>query len=97
MILAAAYYNDYRFRRRPVENMSIARNFRIKERANLQIRAEFTNVFNRTQFNNPTAVNGTATQTTTATGQTTGGFGYINNGTVFSAPRSGQLVARFQF
>ena len=64
-----------------MENISIARNFRIKERTNLQIRAEFTNVFNRAQFNNPTAVNGTATQTTTATGQTTGGFGYINNGT----------------
>jgi Carboxypeptidase regulatory-like domain len=94
---AAAYYNDYRYRRRPVENVSIARNFRIRERTNLQIRAEFTNIFNRTEFNNPTAVNGTATQTTTATGQTTAGFGYINTGTVFSAPRSGQLVARFQF
>ncbi len=93
---AAPYYSDYRFQRRPVEDMSIARNFRVKDKANLQIRAEFTNIFNRTEVNNPTDVNGTATQTT-LNGQTTGGFGYINNGTTFSPPRAGQLVARFQF
>ena len=45
---ANAHYSDYREQRRPVENMSIGRNIRIKERANLLIRAEFTNVFNRT-------------------------------------------------
>jgi hypothetical protein len=94
---AAAYYTDYRYQRRPVENISIGRVFRVKERASLQIRAEFTNMFNRTEMSNPTATNPSATQTTTAAGQTTAGFGYINNGTVFSAPRSGQLVARFQF
>ena len=60
---AAAYYSDYRYQRRPVENMSLGRVFRIKERANLQIRAEFTNIFNRTETNNPTATNALATQT----------------------------------
>jgi hypothetical protein len=94
---AAAYYSDFRYQRRPVENMSLARVFRIKERASLQIRAEFTNIFNRTEANNPTVTNPLATQTTTATGQTTAGFGYINNGTTFGSPRAGQLVARFQF
>ncbi len=93
---AAPYYNDYRYERRPVENMSLARNFRVRERMNLQIRAEFTNIFNRTEFNNPTSTNALATQTM-ANGQTTGGFGYINNGTTFSAPRAGQLIARFSF
>jgi hypothetical protein len=93
---ASAYYNDYRYQRRPAENLSLARNFRIRERYNLQIRAEFTNVFNRTEVSNPTATTATATQTA-VNGQTTGGFGYINNGSTFSAPRSGQLVARFQF
>ena len=93
---AAGYYGDYRYQRRPLESMSLGRNFRIKEKSNLQIRAEFSNVFNRTEINNPTSTNGLATQTTKA-GQTTAGFGYINNGTVFSAPRSGQLVARFTF
>lgn len=94
---AAPYYSDFRYQRRPVENMSLGRNFRIKERANLQVRAEFTNVFNRTEMNNPTATNPLATPTRNAAGQTTAGFGYINNATTFSAPRQGQLVARFQF
>ena len=93
---AAVYYDDYRYQRRPVENLSLARNFRIKERANLQIRAEFTNIFNRSEQSNPTATNPLATQST-SNGQTTSGFGYINTGTTFSAPRQGQLVARFQF
>jgi len=96
---AAAYYSDFRYQRRPVENMSLARNFRVKERMNLQIRAEFTNIFNRTEMNNPTVANTTplTTQSRNNLGQTTGGWGYINTGTVFAPPRSGQLVARFQF
>jgi hypothetical protein len=93
---AAAYYNDYRYQRRPVENMSLARQFRIREGFSLQIRAEFTNIFNRTEANNPTSTNALATQTT-VNGQTTAGFGYINTGTVFAQPRQGQLVARVQF
>jgi hypothetical protein len=48
-------------------------------------------------MNNPTVTNPLATQTTNSAGQTTAGFGYINNGSTFSAPRAGQLVARFQF
>jgi hypothetical protein len=94
---AAAYYSDYRYQRRPVENISLGRTFRIKERASLQIRAEFTNIFNRTEPNNPTATNALATQTRNTAGQTTAGFGYISTGTVFAAPRQGQLIARFQF
>src|SRR6185312_15828198 len=58
---AAAYYSDFRYQRRPVENLSLARVFRIKERASLQIRAEFTNIFNRTEINNPVATNPLAT------------------------------------
>jgi hypothetical protein len=93
---AAPYYADYRYQRRPVENMSLGRAFRLKERATLQIRAEFTNIFNRTEVNNPTSTSAVATQTT-SNGRTTGGFGYINVGTTFSAPRQGQLIARIQF
>jgi hypothetical protein len=93
---AAPYYADYRYQRRPVENMSLGRAFHLKERATLQIRAEFTNIFNRTEVNNPTATSAVATQTT-SNGRTTGGFGYINVGTTFSAPRQGQLIARIQF
>jgi hypothetical protein len=94
---AAAYYTDFRYQRRPVENLSLGRVFRFKERASLQIRAEFTNIFNRAEMNNPTATNPLATPTRSSTGQTTAGFGYINTGTTFSAARQGQLVARFQF
>jgi hypothetical protein len=77
--------------------MSLARNFRIHEGMSLQLRAEFTNIFNRAQPNNPVSTNALATQTRNSAGQTTAGFGYINVGTTFSAPRQGQLVARFQF
>ncbi len=95
--VSSAYYTDYRQQRRPQENISLARNFRIREGMTFQIRAEFTNIFNRTQINNPTSTNALATQTKTASGQTTAGFGFINNGTVFRTPRQGTLVARFQF
>ncbi len=94
---SAGYYTDYRYQRRPGESMSLGRNFRIKERANLQVRAEFNNVFNRTEPNNPTSTNALATQTRNAAGQTTAGFGFINTATVSGAPRSGQMVARFTF
>jgi hypothetical protein len=97
---AAGYYTDYRYQRRPSESLSLGRNFRIRERANLQIRAEFTNIFNRTEPNNPTSTNALATQTRGANGNVTAGFGAIlpgGSGVVFSNPRQGQLVARFQF
>jgi hypothetical protein len=95
--VAAAYYNDYRDRRRPAESLSLARDFRIKERMDLSLRAEFTNVFNRTFLNSPTSTNALATPTTNqTTGQTTAGFGYINNANT-TGQRQGQMVARFTF
>src|SRR5207253_4933172 len=40
---AAAYYSDYRYQRRPTENMSLARKFElVKEKLNLTIRVQFT-------------------------------------------------------
>ena len=94
---AAAYYSDYRYQRRPVENLSFGRTFRIREGASLQIRSEFTNIFNRTEASNPTVTNALATQTRNAAGQTTAGFGYISTATTAAPPRQGQLIARFQF
>jgi hypothetical protein len=38
-------YSDFRGPRRPVENANLGCNFRVKEKYNLQIRAEFTNIF----------------------------------------------------
>jgi hypothetical protein len=62
-----------------------------------QVRAELFNVFNRTYLNNPSNGNAQATASYKSNGQLASGFGYINNSSVNSAPRTGQLVARFQF
>jgi hypothetical protein len=95
---AAAYYSDYRQQRRPTENLAFGRVFRITERANVQIRAEFQNIFNRTEINNPTSTNAASTALTSpTTGLYTSGFGYISTANVFAQPRQGQIVARFQF
>jgi hypothetical protein len=97
----ATYYNDYRQQRRPIENLALGRLFRLREKVTLNMRIEFTNVFNRTFFNNPTSTNPQAVQTRVnnadPNSQTTAGFGFINNTTVASPPRQGQIVARFQF
>jgi hypothetical protein len=93
---AAAYYNDYRYARRPAENASLSRSFRIRERMRLEFRAIFNNPFNRTYINNPTSTNALATQSVNAAGQTVSGFGYISTGT-WTSPRSGLLEGRFEF
>jgi hypothetical protein len=79
------YYTDFRQARRPIENFNIGRNFKIKERMNLQIRAEFANIFNRAQIGNPSTVNPTAKPTTQlGTGFLTGGFGAYTLSTVIA-------------
>ena len=94
---AAAYYSDYRYARRPDEQLSLGRVFRIRERISFQLRAELFNVFNRTYLNNPSNGNAQATTSYNSNGQLSSGFGYINNNSVYNAPRTGQVVARFQF
>jgi Carboxypeptidase regulatory-like domain/TonB dependent receptor len=105
------YYNDYRFQRRPRESISLARNFRLREKMNFQIRAEFTNPFNRTQIPNPiigsALVAGGGTFQSAITQQNLGngtsvngaGFGVINvrpNNAVIGE-RAGLLVGRITF
>jgi len=90
-----AYYNDYRYRKVPTENMSLARIFRLKENVNLQLRVELQNVFNRTRIPNPT-VQLNVPQTTNASGQPIAGFGYTNAINA-GGQRGGQIVARFSF
>jgi len=106
---AAPYYPDYRYARRPAESINIGRTFRIKESMSFQIRAEFFNVFNRLELNNPTVTspqgtrsctNGTiaaGTNSCNAGGTSPSGFGAINYTSLFAQPRNGQLVARFTF
>ena len=93
---SAAYYNDYRFARRPDEQLSIGRIFSVKEGLTLQFRAEFFNAFNRLWFANPSSGNPFVTTTRDQQGNLTNGFGWINplsSGT----PRNGQMVIRLQF
>ncbi|MDE3158678.1 MAG: hypothetical protein KGM92_07910, partial [Acidobacteriota bacterium] len=92
---------------------SFGRNFRIQERANLQFRVEFQNVFNRLFYSQPTVGNGTNPATPPANnnnGSLSGGYGYVpytNGGcmnpqpafgvTACPGPRSGQAVIRLTF
>ncbi len=94
---AAAFYNDYRWQRRPDEQASLGRIFRLREKMSLQIRAEFFNIFNRTFLNTPTSTNALAQQVRNSAGAPSSGFGYINSGSVAAANRTGQLVGRITF
>jgi hypothetical protein len=102
-----ASYRFFRGIRLPTENANISRNFRFgKEgRFNLNVRAEFNNMFNRTQLPAP-ATTGTsvsfgapATKFTSGpnNGLYSGGFGTFGvlNGT--TGQRTGSLVGRFTF
>jgi len=95
------FYSDYRYARHPQENINIGRTWHFKERISLNLRAEFSNMFNRTYIANPTSTNPTTPVTRNGLGNLTGGFGYIN--TAFAAtsqaaqPRNGTIVARFTF
>jgi hypothetical protein len=100
----SAYYSDYRFQRRPNENMALGRQFSLTERVGLNIRIEFANIFNRAQAPNPTSTNAAATQVRNAAGIPTAGFGFIataNEGAVTNVQtvtsRQGTVVARFTF
>jgi hypothetical protein len=72
------YYGDFRSARRPQENMNLARTFRFKERLSLQLRAEFVNIFNRTQIGNPSTTAPGVAPSKSAYGQYSAGFGVIN-------------------
>jgi hypothetical protein len=112
-LLAGLYYTDFRQARRPQENINFGRNFRIKEKYNFQIRAEFVNFFNRTQIGNPITSNPAGALTKDLQGRYTAGFGVINDvvatgaipsftanavvGQLYQQPRTGTLIARFTF
>jgi hypothetical protein len=89
-------YGDYRYARRYDEQVSLGRRMHIRESMEFSVRAEFFNVFNRTYLNNPDSSNALATQST-SNGVPVSGFGRINSGSTYLAPRSGQIVARFRF
>jgi len=100
---------SFRGFRYPSENANFSRNFRIKEHYVLQIRAEFTNIFNRVEYafplglSSPINLGNFATAPTTFTsgpnkGLYSGGFGTITPETTGAVnPRAGTIVARFTF
>jgi hypothetical protein len=103
---SAAYYNDFRYQRRPAELMSFGRTFRIRERASFTVRAEFNNIFNRPlllgttagTYVNPGTALGTAPTPNSATDpRFKSGFGTINTLGTVSGERQGTLVARITF
>src|SRR5262249_13443467 len=78
---SAAYYSDYRSQRRPMENMNLGRTFKIgggDSKKTLSVRMEFTNIFNRSYWGDPTGdslTNLKLKQTTNqANGNTSAGF-----------------------
>jgi hypothetical protein len=111
---APAYLNNYRWQRQPAESLSFGRTFRIAKegRVNLNVRAEFQNILNRTFYSLPSVgnpqglcyaghVSSSCFTQAFANGQTgalSSGFGFVQslNG-IGSRPRTGQFVARFQF
>jgi hypothetical protein len=100
-----AYYGDFRGQRRPVESLSLAKRFPIRERMSLSIRAEFFNPFNRNEVVSDPSTGSPSNPPTRSNGVLTGGFGYMNYTAISSnavggtlpAPRTGQIVARFEF
>ena len=75
--------------------MSFGRRFRVGETKWLQVRAEFFNVFNRTEFAGPSTGQGPITY---SGGLINGGFGTINIKSGLNiGPRNGQVLARFSF
>jgi len=96
---------DYRGFRYPTENANFGRTFRIKEKVVFNIRAEFTNVFNRTRLPQPSAGNIGPGFLTAPTKQTAGalaglysaGFGTVVPTGGTSGYRTGTLVGRITF
>ncbi|MCU1336095.1 MAG: Cna B-type protein [Bryobacterales bacterium] len=95
---SAAYYDDYRFQRRPAESFNLGRTFRFTERVSFNVRAEFTNVFNRLEMPNPSSTNAATPTAVDSLGRYTNGFGFINTtGGTASLPRQGQIIGRVTF
>jgi hypothetical protein len=71
-------YGSSATRRHPSENANIGRNFRIKERMNLQVRGEFVNILNRDlELGSPSTTSPQNPVTKNSLGILTGGFGVM--------------------
>lgn len=92
---------QFRGVRQPLENVNFSRNFRIKERMSFQIRAEFTNAFNRARWGTtqsaPVNVGNFQSTPSIVNGLYTAGFGTIVPASGTPNFRTGLLIARLVF
>lgn len=100
------FFNDFRGQRRPIISGGLGKEFRIRERVTFSLRAEFFNLLNQNlSVADPSTGSPQNPPTRSANGLLTGGFGFMNylgiaSNSVNSSlptPRTGQLVARFEF
>jgi hypothetical protein len=87
--VSAPYYINNRWQRQPAESLSVGRIFRVKEKYEFQIRAEFQNPFNRVFYQVPVSgyPNGAYTPAAyqnpfpilgSTGGALSGGYGFVN-------------------
>jgi hypothetical protein len=102
---SSPFYSDFRYARHPIENFGLGRVFMARERFSLEMRVEFSNIFNRTYLNNPSVAGFSTPQSKYTSGPLTGlnsgGFGYISLAvsptTPGAQPRAGTIVLRVRF
>jgi hypothetical protein len=94
-----ASIRTFRGFRQPDENINIGRNFRIKERATLQVRAEWKNAFNRLLLPQPNTLSSYLTAPTQVNGIYTNGYGTVvpTAGNGITTMRTGQIIVRVTF
>jgi Carboxypeptidase regulatory-like domain/TonB dependent receptor-like, beta-barrel len=85
--------------RQPEEDANFGRNFQITEKATLQLRVEWTNIFNRLLLPQPNTTSSYLTVPTQVKGIYTNGYGTINPtaGNGITSMRSGQVIVRVTF
>ncbi len=84
------FLKNFRGPRHPTENANFGRNFRIKERYNFQVRAEFTNIFNRTLMPAPSTTSPQNPVAKNGLGILTGGYGVVN---AYQGPNTAGIFA----
>ena len=100
-----AFFNDFRGQRRPIISGGLGKEFRVRERVTFSLRAEFFNLLNQNLSIADPSTGSPQNPPTRSNGVLTGGFGFLNYFGIASnsvnsslpTPRTGQLVARFEF
>jgi hypothetical protein len=92
-----AYYDNYRFKRHPSEQISFGRTVQINDKLRLNAHIEFQNIMNRKDVSDPYSINAKAVQIKDADDVPQSGFGYIRYKVPGSNPRNGMVVVRLEF